>query len=186
MHEDTLPETGRLLGAESSRATREVEEEVVRLFGELRVPILRYVGTMGLPRGEGEDITQDAFVALFRHLTAGKSRENLRAWLFRVAHNLALKRLQVLRNQGEMPAEWESAADESASPEEQAAFGEQRRAVLGVIRALKAEDRQCLALRAEGLTYREIAGTVGISLGSVANSLARTLDRIGRATRGGK
>jgi RNA polymerase sigma-70 factor, ECF subfamily len=180
MHEDTLPETGRLLGAESSRATREVEEEVVRLFGELRVPILRYVGTMGLPRGEGEDITQDAFVALFRHLTAGKSRENLRAWLFRVAHNLALKRLQVLRNQGEMPA------DESASPEEQAAFGEQRRAVLGVIRALKAEDRQCLALRAEGLTYREIAGTVGISLGSVANSLARTLDRIGRATRGGK
>jgi RNA polymerase sigma-70 factor (ECF subfamily) len=36
-------------------------------------------------------------------------------------------------------------------------------------------------LRAEGLKYREIAALVGISLGSVANSVSRSLARLARA-----
>jgi DNA-directed RNA polymerase specialized sigma24 family protein len=38
------------------------------------------------------DPSQDAFASLFQHLRADKSRENLGAWLFRVAYNLGLKR----------------------------------------------------------------------------------------------
>jgi RNA polymerase sigma-70 factor (ECF subfamily) len=36
------------------------------------------------------------FLALFHHLRAGKPRTNLKAWVFRVGHNLALK--QRIRN----------------------------------------------------------------------------------------
>jgi RNA polymerase sigma-70 factor (ECF subfamily) len=42
--------------------------------------------------GDGEDVVQDVFLEVFRHLQRGGSRLNLQGWLFRVAHNLALKR----------------------------------------------------------------------------------------------
>src|SRR6202453_1146605 len=67
------------------------EEEVIHLFGLFRNPLLRYVISLGLSLHDGEEIIQEVFLALFRHLQLGKSRRNLRGWVFRVAHNLALK-----------------------------------------------------------------------------------------------
>jgi len=52
-----------------------------------------------------------------------------------------------------------------------------------VVQALPSNDQACLRLRAEGLRYREIAEIVGISLGSVSNSLARSLERLERMDR---
>jgi RNA polymerase sigma-70 factor (ECF subfamily) len=53
--------------------------------------------------------------------------------------------------------------------------------IQAVIRALPEQDRRCLFLRAEGLRYREIAEALGISLGSVANSLERAIGKLSRA-----
>jgi RNA polymerase sigma-70 factor (ECF subfamily) len=39
---------------------------------------------------------------------------------------------------------------------------------------------RCPHLRAEGLRYREIADALGVSLGSVAQSLARSLEKLQR------
>ena len=47
-----------------------------------------------------------------------------------------------------------------------------------VIQALPERHRQCLYLRAEGLGYREIARTLGMSLGAVAKALARVMCRL--------
>ncbi len=49
------------------------------------------------------------------------------------------------------------------------------------LRAMPEQDQCCLSLRAEGLRYRDIAEVLGISLGSVANSLERALSRLARA-----
>jgi len=49
------------------------------------------------------------------------------------------------------------------------------------VRALPEQDRCCLSLRAEGLRYREIAEVVGISIGSVAASLEKSLSRLTRS-----
>jgi RNA polymerase sigma-70 factor (ECF subfamily) len=46
-------------------------------------------------------------------------------------------------------------------------------------------DRLCVQLRAEGLKYREIAHILGISLGGVANTLARSFHRLQRSGGGG-
>ncbi len=75
----------------------DTEREVTRLFDESRTSIFRYVLSFGLLAEDGEEITQEAFLALFRHLNLGKSRQNLRGWLFSVAHNLALKRCHINR-----------------------------------------------------------------------------------------
>ena len=71
--------------------------------------------------------------------------------------------------------------DPAANPEEQLADVQRRRRLRAVLRAIPERDRQCLFLRAEGLCYRDIAKTLGISLGSVAKSLARAITRLTNA-----
>jgi RNA polymerase sigma-70 factor, ECF subfamily len=72
----------------------EVEREVVRVFDDHRTRLLRYVLSIGLSIHDAEEVVQEVFLALFRHLQLGRPRDNLRGWIFRVAHNLALKARQ--------------------------------------------------------------------------------------------
>jgi RNA polymerase sigma-70 factor, ECF subfamily len=186
-----LPESTTLasLVGEAAEQPREspLEEEVLALFERQRGPLLGYLlrfNTLAIQ--DCEEVVQEAFVALFQHLQRGRSRENLSGWLFRVVHNLGLKRLQVLRRDSQnvvrltSPIE-EKVFDPGLSPEEAFSRDEDRRRLLAVVKALPGQDQRCLALRAEGLRYRQIAEVLGMSLGAVANSLERSLERITRA-----
>jgi RNA polymerase sigma-70 factor (ECF subfamily) len=111
-----------------------------------------------------------------------RPRDNLKGWTFKVAHNLSLKHRQKLkRRETDIVSDVdlaELAIDPSLNPEQRLAE-EQRQVILrSVMRALPERDRQCLYLRAEGLRYREIADVLGISLGSVAKSVTRSLARL--------
>ena len=66
--------------------------EATNLYRELQKPLLRYLVCLGLSSDEAQDVVQDAFLTLHRHLTSGGSQENIRGWLFRVAHNQARNR----------------------------------------------------------------------------------------------
>src|SRR5271169_6142129 len=66
--------------------------EVTALYRELRKPLLRYLVCLGLSTDEAQDVVQDAFLTLHRHLASGGSQENIRGWVFRVAHNRARNR----------------------------------------------------------------------------------------------
>ena len=156
-----------------------LEQEVVNLFDQLRDRLLRYLLSLGLSTPDGEEITQDVFLALFRHLQRGKSRHNLRAWVFQVAHNLALKERN-RQNRLEY-GEASTLVDGELNPEDQLARDQRHMRLQAVLRALPEQDRRCLALRAEGLTYREIAQVLDMSLGAVSVSLARSLARFARA-----
>jgi RNA polymerase sigma-70 factor (ECF subfamily) len=161
-----------------------LEEEVVALFDQFRDPLLRYLSSFGLASADGEEVIQEVFLSLFQHLHRGKSRENLRGWLFRVAHNLALKRRYRTRRELEARAVAEAgdlAIDPGPSPEAQVVNSQTQERLLAVVEALPEQCRLCLFLRAEGLRYREIAGILDMSLGSVSLSLARSLARIARA-----
>src|SRR5215475_4208960 len=77
---------------------RSVEEQVLNLFELMWKRLLRYAVSFGISVQDGEDIVQETFLALFHHLQQNRSDENLDGWLFRVTHNLALKRrLKVVR-----------------------------------------------------------------------------------------
>ena len=170
-----------------SAGPSEIEREVLGLFDEFRAPLLRYSLSFGLQMHDAEEIVQDTFLSLFRHLKQGKSKKNLRGWIFRVAHNLSLKdryarrRMYDLLEFGAMAAE--SQVDPLPDPEQLASFAQRRSHILAVIDALAETDRSCLLLRAEGLRYREIATVLGVSLGSVSMSLTRSLARLARAER---
>ena len=159
-----------------------LELEILTLYDSWRLPLLRYSISFGISSADGEDIIQETFLALFDHLRKGRSRENLRGWIFRVTHNLTLMRRQRHRRQsvvisGENYRPEEYVSDEP-SPEQIAIQGERRAQLVSIYRALPENDRICLQLRAEGLTYREIAHVVGVSLGTVSNSLGRSLSRL--------
>jgi RNA polymerase sigma-70 factor (ECF subfamily) len=160
--------------------------EVTAHFDELRHPLLRYLRSFGLSPQDGEEVVQEVFLSLFQHLRKGGSRTNLRGWIFRVAHNLGLRRCNENRAETKRFAasDYESATvppDPSPNPEERWHSRQRQKRLRAVIQALPEQDRRCLYLRAEGLRYREITGVLGISLGAVALSLSRSLARLTRA-----
>jgi RNA polymerase sigma-70 factor, ECF subfamily len=163
------------------------EAEVLDLFDRLRERLLGYLLRFGaLSAEDAEDVVQEAFLALYQHLRRGRPQTNLAGWLFRVVHNLGLKRAQSSRRDSlrtVLLAETteEAAVDGALDPEAAMAEGQTTRRLDAVVRALPEQDQRCLMLRAEGLRYREIAGVLDMSLGAVAKSLERSLERIVRA-----
>jgi RNA polymerase sigma-70 factor (ECF subfamily) len=153
----------------------------------MRGRILRYVLSFKLPVPDAEDVVQDVFLALYQHLYRGRSRDGLCGWLFRVTHNLALKRRLALSRLSadvvtrDNEGEWIPLTDQHPNPEAQFALRQRRDRLRSVVDALPEVDRECLYLRCEGLRYREIAEVLGVSVGSVANSLAKSLSRLSAA-----
>ena len=114
--------------AEEAKPTP-LEEEVVALFDQMQDRLLRYLLSSGVSVQDGEEIVQEVFLALFQHLQRGKSRRNLRAWVFQVAHNLSVKLYLAKRKDRQTLAEPVAAAmefvDRAPNPEDQFA-GNQR------------------------------------------------------------
>jgi RNA polymerase sigma-70 factor, ECF subfamily len=181
---DSLP---LIVGSGSSTSPSALDGEVMALFDQFRTRLLRYVAGFGLSTHDAEEVVQEVFLSLFRHLRIGRSRSNLPGWLFRVAHNLALKRrysdqrLKQVRSEDVSP---EARFDPYPDPEEQLMSAQQEKRLLAVMGMLPEQDQCCLRLRAEGLRYREIAKVLGISLGSVSISLSRSLARLARVAEG--
>jgi len=182
-----IPIFGVLTKRRGASESARLEAEVIQLFDQMRGRIMRYALSFGLSMADAEEILQDVFLALYQHLSRGESGAGLHGWLFRVTHNLSLKRRLAIQRTPAEPmtpeAERESTrvVDPQPNPEELLAFGQRQRQLRLVVNALSEMDQKCLHLRAEGLRYREIADVLEISVGSVANSLVRSLARLSRA-----
>ena len=161
----------------TSATVSALEEEVTGLFDQFGQSASRYLLTLGLPPYDAEEVIQEVFLSLFQHLRSGKPRTNIRGWIFRVAHNLGLKRSKTNRREVLVDTLADQ-LDREQNPEEQAASRQRQQRLLAVVGALPEQDRRCLYLRAEGLRYREIAEILGVSLGAVALSLERSLTRL--------
>jgi RNA polymerase sigma-70 factor, ECF subfamily len=182
------PESNALLNPlaqEETAAPSAIQDRMVRLFDEIRVPLLRYLSAFPLALPDAEDVVQEAFLSLFQQLQRGKSHHNVGGWLFRVAHNLALKKRMRSRNHAENTGSLigieELVVDPALNPEDQFALNQKQKRLISVVRALPEQHRLCLYLRAEGLRYREIADILDMSLGAVSIALGRSLAHLSRA-----
>jgi len=153
--------------------------EVTTLYRELRKPLLRYLVCLGLTSDEAQDVVQDAFLNLQRHLTSHGAQENIRGWLFRVAHNQARNRqTSYHRRFGEpLGGELDFLSDE-ATPEQRLLEKEKFRRLADGIRALTESERECLLLRAGGLRYREIGDVVGLPTSTVGDTVERAIMKL--------
>jgi RNA polymerase sigma-70 factor (ECF subfamily) len=153
--------------------------EASTLYDELRKPLLRYVVSIGLSRDEAQDVVQDAFVALERHLAAGGADHNLRSWMYRVAHNEARNHQKSYGRRYAAPLEDAlNTATDRATPEQEILQQEKFRHVAAAIRLLTVEERECLLLRSEGLRYREIAEVLRIAPSTVGDTVERAIRKL--------
>jgi len=153
--------------------------EVTTLYRELRKPLLRYLVCLGLTSDEAQDVVQDAFLSLQRHLASDGAQENIRGWLFRVAHNQARNRqTSYHRHFGEpLDSEMDFLAHD-ATPEQRVLEKEKFRRLAAAIRLLTESERECLLLRAGGLRYREIGEVLGIATSTVADIVERAIRKL--------
>jgi RNA polymerase sigma-70 factor, ECF subfamily len=153
--------------------------EATILFGELRIPLLRYLVCLGLSHDEAQDVVQDAFLSLHRHLSSGGSQDNIRSWLFRVAHNQARNHQTSYHRRFADPLE--PAAGillDEATPERALIEKEKFQRLSAAIRVLAHSERECLLLRASGLRYREIGEVLGIATSTVADTVERAIKKL--------
>ena len=171
--------------------------DLMAVVAHYQSPLLRYVGRMlGNFDHETEDIVQEAFVRLHRQVAGhgAGSVKHLTTWLFRVAHNLTIDMLRRRSRRKRVP---EAAVDPAVLSEEQAAdeldaLGEvlrreARQVALRELGQLADEQRQVVLLKIiQGMTLRQVAEVIGISVSMVnyrlnqgLNELARRLRRAG-------
>jgi RNA polymerase sigma-70 factor (ECF subfamily) len=153
--------------------------EVTALYRELRKPLLRYLVCLGLSSDEAQDVVQDSFVSLQHHLAAGGTQDNIRGWLFRVAHNQARNRQSSYHRRFLHPLDSEMdfvAAD--ATPEKAVLEKEKFRRLRAAVGLLPESERECLLLRAGGLRYREIGDVLGLATSTVADTVERAIKKL--------
>src|SRR5438552_18173167 len=68
-----------------------VQERVEQIYEAERANIYSYLLCFGLPAARAQELAQDAFLTMYRKRLKGGEIENPRAWLYRVAHNLAVR-----------------------------------------------------------------------------------------------
>lgn len=173
----------------SSQANLSIEDKVKQYFEQLREPVFRYLITTFSVSSQAEEITQEAFLQLYRCLKDGQTIQNVRAWIFRVAHNLAIN--QIKSRQFIEPVDdagWDelqhSLADKNLNPEQTLLQKEKLNRLRKAISRLTLVERECLNLRTKGFRYREISEILEIGTTTVADTLYRVIEKLAKETNG--
>jgi RNA polymerase sigma-70 factor (ECF subfamily) len=162
-----------------------LEETVSKLFELLKDPICRYLTLTLRARGEAEDLTQEVFLRLYTALACGQPIKNVRAWVFRVARNLATdlqrkKDLVACVDPESFSVLCVQFPDPSPDAEQMVLEREKRRHFEESLSCLSRQEQQCIFLRLEGLSYLEIAEVLGISRTTVPTYLSRGMKKLAR------
>ena len=121
---------------------------------------------------EARDLSQDVFIRLYETKGRWVEADVFLPWLIRVTRNLCLDHLR--RKKARPPAEDVLAdemvdlASESATPETVLATSRDRHIVWRALRSLGRLSREMILLKEiQGLTFQEIAATLGVPIGTV-------------------
>lgn len=140
---------------------------------------------------EAADVTQDAFLKAMRALASLREPAHFRAWLFSIARNAALNRLEARKRlapleppgeQGASPAF--AVVDERrfADPAEVAAAAEAAALIEEAARALDPRQLSLLDLHVrQGLDTAEVAAVLGVTRNNAAVMLHRLREAVRRA-----
>lgn len=166
-----------------TKSTNNLAEKVSELFAVWSTPVYRYLVIAVGNVEEAEDITQEVFLRLYRHVHSGGVVDNVRFWVFRVAHNLAMNHHR--RQKFIAPLDDETfdeilrgLPDETIDQETRFIQTETFTRLHAEIGRLTPQERQCLHLRAEGLKYREIAEVLNLSISAVSEFVRRGIKKI--------
>ena len=130
--------------------------EVLRAYEEHKGELFAFLVSLTRDGEHAADILQESFVRLLREIEMREAPLDPRAWLFRVAGNLAVsaaRRRQTVRRW----APWLVARESETSPEQEYLQREDADRVHAALARLRADDRAALLMAAHGCHTPEIA-----------------------------
>lgn len=150
-------------------------EQLVERYGRLVAAIPR---RMGMSSDDVDDVFQDVFTLLLRHLDGLRDEQRLAAWLITTTRRECWRRLRREREHAELPEEL--AADDPGLIEE-IARGEREQAVRRAMLRLDARCRDLLTalfLDASQPDYSAIASRLRMAVGSIGPTRARCFRKL--------
>jgi RNA polymerase sigma-70 factor (ECF subfamily) len=160
-----------------------------RAFGELveryQTRLLNFIYRTTGDRERAEDLVQETFIRVYRHLHRFDQTKKFSTWIYTIASNLAKNELrnrsrnplvlfQTIKKNWDAdarPLEWE---DNTYRPDDLFRKRQLKQMVDGVVGELPEHHRTVFVLREmEGKTYEEIADITGCNLGTVKSRLNR-------------
>lgn len=160
------------LVSRAQQGDREAFAEIVR---RNRAGMINVVYRMCGDAHLAEDAAQIAFMRAWQNLKSYKPRATLRSWLYRIAVNAALDMLRKEKPQAALEAAERGRAPSIVDEGLEKLVEEQelRQRVQQAVLALPEASRAVLVLREyEGLSYKEIAQSLDIPLGTVMSRLS--------------
>ncbi len=161
------------LRAAFARVRRGDREAFGEIYRDLSKPVFTVILRIVCQRESAEDVMQDVFVKLFVS-PPDASVKNPRAWIFRMARNLAIDaiRKQHITQMDELPEEWAGGNDEVKQ-------ANTRMDVEQAMLRLPQSERVIVALHIHGeLGFAEIARMEGMSVAAVYRSYRRAIGRL--------
>jgi RNA polymerase sigma-70 factor (ECF subfamily) len=155
---------------------------------QLRAPLTKYVAGIVRDRASTEDLVQETFLRVLRHLPRFRGRSSLKTWTYSIARNLCLDSIRAAgrsrtRLLGALdPEAWEGAADSrSPDPLGRIERDERRDRVDRALSALSPKARNILILRIyQGMSYREIARHCRVPTAGVGIRISRALEGLSK------
>ena len=123
---------------------------------------------------EAEDVAQDVFVSFYRKHPADAGYAP--AWLHAAAAHTALNVIRSRERRGRRETADAIARDVPVDPAQQAEDAETRAEVCGALARIDERAAALLALRYSGLSYDEIAASLGLRRSSIGTMLRRAED----------
>ena len=176
--------------AQEARDRVRFEEEALALADQVYRVARHLVGS----KEEAEDLVQETYARAFRSWRSFTPGTNLRAWLLRIASNMACdhwrrtqrhpeESLDVLADEDEPHAASDLSSlvesGQEANPEEYVLSQELQGIIQRGLQALPLEQREAVVLcDIEGLSYEEIALTTQSNIGTVRSRIARGRARL--------
>jgi RNA polymerase sigma factor (sigma-70 family) len=125
---------------------------------------------------DAEDVVQEAFLRAFSAVENLRG-EDAKPWLLTIVRNTSLTWMKRNRNAAAtigLEEQVEDPSEPSPDPEETLLISCDREQVRKALEQLPSDFREAIVLRElEGLSYKEIATTVGVPLGTVMSRLSR-------------
>ena|SRR2546428_11819174 len=160
------------------------EPRVGTTFEELAMPLFdalyRYARCLADNRAEAEDLVQETYLKALRGFVSFTPGTNFRAWMFRILRNTFLTSRSGLRAVPPVPLDEAVPAQvDNATPETEFVQRANRESLRRAIEGLPLAFREVLVLSdVENMSYKEIAETLSIPIGTVTSRLIRARQRL--------
>ncbi len=144
------------------------------LVHRYRRPLLRYARRMRLSEARAEDVLQQSFMQSWIALSRGASVNDVRSWLYRIVHNVAVNAMRgpAGETNGELTQAVEDRAGLASVSNLERTLA--MRDALSDVAALPRMQQQAIFLTAvDGQSHDEVAGVLGISEGALRGLLYR-------------